>query len=162
MLRGPKPGRWTRYAQFDRPNWIAVVVGLAVGGALLAIGIDEWHDHYLLEARGVVTTGRIVEVQGGKRTSLTVQFTTAAGDEVTAEVIDPSASTKQEEGAPITLRYDPQAPDRVADVKDDVAVGSRWLLVAAGGALLAGTGWAAWRLVSARTGRARGRGRAPR
>ncbi|SCG54862.1 Protein of unknown function [Micromonospora echinaurantiaca] len=145
-LRGPKPGRRTRGLGFDRPSWFAALVGVALGGALLAIGIDSWRDHQVLDARGVVTVGQIVEVRGGKTTYLTVRFTTATGEQVTAEVTDPGTGTRQEVGAPIRLRYDPDDPaGRVADADDDAALGTRWILVIGGAALLAATGWAMWR-----------------
>ncbi|PWU56036.1 hypothetical protein DLJ47_07210 [Micromonospora sp. S4605] len=145
-LRGPKPGRRTRGLDFDRPGWFAAALGVALGGALLAVGIDSWHDHRVLDARGVVTSGQIVEVRGGKTTHLTVRFTTATGERVTAEVTDPGTTTRQEVGAPIRLRYDPDDPaGRVADADDGTALGTRWILVVGGVALLAATGWAMWR-----------------
>ncbi|MGS2616274.1 DUF3592 domain-containing protein [Micromonospora sp. LZ34] len=93
-----------------------------------------------------MTSGQIVEVRGGRTTHLTVRFTTATGEEVTAEVSDPSTRTKQQVGAPITLRYDPGDPaGRVADANDETAVVTRWLLVVGGGAMLTAIGWVMWR-----------------
>ncbi|GAA2596719.1 hypothetical protein GCM10010399_29200 [Dactylosporangium fulvum] len=140
------PGRWAR-AGFDRKSWVAVLFGVVLGVGLLVIGIDAWHDHRVLQARGVVTTGQIVAVRTGKAVYLTVRFATATGERITADVTNPSTKTKREVGAPISLRYDPEDPaGRVADADDDRAVQSRWLLVVGGAGLLTAIGWATlWR-----------------
>jgi hypothetical protein len=97
---------------------------------------------FLLE-RGNVATAQILEVHNGSGgPSVTVRFATAGGDEIVTRVGEAPSDQQLKPGAPIEVRYDPNAPvDRVIPVNEDEFVIDMWFYTIIGAALLALAGY---------------------
>lgn len=93
-----------------------------------------WHDRSILLERGHVVTAEVVEFHGGTRgTSVTVRFTTIAGEEVVTRMKDPPSGQSPDPGAHPQIRYDPDDPSgRVMPTNENQAIAAQWLR--AGGA----------------------------
>ena len=142
----------------DRLTWPRILLGVALGVALLIGGIGQWRDHAALHDHGRPATAQVLDVHGGRSTWVQVRFVTAAGDQVVADLSDPPSGALLTVGESIAVRYDPADPDgRVEFVGDDQAGLTRWFLMVTGPLLLALAGAAGVRRLAAD----RRRGRRP-
>jgi Protein of unknown function (DUF3592) len=150
--RGRRPGRAVagqRVAgqRFGPKHIVALVLGVGLGVALLAGGLDRWHAHRVLASRGVTTNALITAVHSGRGgTSVDVRFAAPGGQEITARVEDAQSPDGLHEGGTIAVRYDPLDPaGRVESAQAGSGVATAWLLILGGALLLAlaayGTAW---------------------
>ena len=110
-------GWWQRHPRLEAA--IVAAFGTVICFAALG-GFLADHD---LSARGVTTTGRVIDVNPGRDLSYDVRFELPSGDVVTAQTS--YALGGSAEGDDIRIEYDPQYPGTVAQVG---ARSSAWVL----------------------------------
>ncbi|MEU4196150.1 DUF3592 domain-containing protein [Kribbella sp. NPDC026611] len=109
--RGPgnhrkEPGNRGRRWRFDYEGVACIVLSIV----FVAIGYFEVHDLYLLEHRGEVVTGTVLDETGGKTPRITVRYTTLAGEQITSETAN---YFEAKVGQPIQIVYDRAEPTRM-------------------------------------------------
>lgn len=83
-------------------------MGFLVFGVSSTASLNDLKDH------GVRTTGQVIDKSKGRNPSITVSFTTATGEEVTAETDE---YVKRKVGDSLPLIYDPGDPATFQDEK---------------------------------------------
>lgn len=122
------------------------MVTAAFGAGLFAAGVVKWHDRAVLAEHGAVAAAEIVTVHSGNGhgVSVTVRFTTGAGQEIVADVVDPPVGPPLEPGAPLQVRYDTRDPaGRVIPANQNQWSITMWFLLVSGFALVALSGYGA-------------------
>jgi hypothetical protein len=112
MIRAGVRLNWRQRLGMAAVTAAAIPVGLVLVSAI----IPGLRDEHVLRQRGVVTSGTIVAVyQHRYATTVRVRYTTATGKPALVTVDDATSAPRMAPGAPIRIRYDPDAPDNRAE-----------------------------------------------
>ncbi|MEV8511095.1 DUF3592 domain-containing protein [Dactylosporangium sp. NPDC051484] len=139
-----RPRHGASYA--NTKGWAGVAGATVAGLAFVFIALRMYYDHWILQERGLVTTGDVVAVSYSRSgLNAVVRFTTADGKTVQADVSDTGDETEVEVGARMQIRYDPMDPTgRVEDANG--GAGAFWLVGLGGVVLLAAAAYGATRV----------------
>ena len=136
--RRRRRGNW--FVRFTNSRGFALTL-FGIGFVLCVVGaISQHQDAVTLRDHGVRAQAVVTAVHGGKDNYVTLEFTTASGEPVTADVGNYRWSPSPHVGDTPTVLYDPQDPSGlVADVRQGPDFFSVWLICA--GAVFAAVMW---------------------
>lgn len=141
-----RPGYWLRHPILS----LVLCIGFAgLFGLMAGTGL---HDTRRLHEHGVHTPATVVRVHAlGRDSYVTVEFTAADGQQITADVYDFYWRPRPRSGDEVTVVYDPQSPDTIlrdARIGDDygLPIFSLALAVglAVGGSVMLRRTWPVW------------------
>lgn len=150
MTRRPAPRRGNRVVRWLNSRG-SILVLFGAGFVFCVVAAFSQHaDAVTLRDHGQRAEATVTAVHGGRAAYVTVEFTTATGQQVSADVGNYRWSPTPHVGDTSTVLYDPDDPSGlVADVRQGPDFFSVWLFVA--GAVFAAamwwathTGWIDW------------------
>jgi hypothetical protein len=96
----------TRRLRFTSTGWLC----LTAAAFFVVLGVVQVRDLYLLDHRGEVVTGKVVDLTQGKHPTLKVEYVTRAGQAV---VEDTQNFRDVWAGQSVDVVYDPKNPHRM-------------------------------------------------